>query len=132
MAGTTGFLGVSLALRVIEAMTFSVLKSRSSCVYSVKPQRVSNYFSIGKKRGQPKGQPKGQSKKTKANELVKQMLYEGKPTLFGNKVTASEDLLNFFGSQKKKDDLSDSLLQAVALLDWSEMAKDLYAFQTVE
>lgn len=117
--GGSGFLGISLGLRILEAMTFGVLRSRSSCVYSIRPMRVSNYFRIGSSHGRTL------NKKCNATHLVLQMLLEGKATPFGNTVTASDELLDYYRHQKKKDDLSDTLLQALALLDWSQMSREL-------
>ena len=119
IGGGSGFLGISLRLRALEAMTYGVLRSKNSHVYSILPVRVSNYLELSETKA------KSKLKKKKAVALVQQLLLEGKETPFGDIVTASEEQLNYFSSQKKKDDLSDCLLQAVAVLDWSHMSRQL-------
>ena len=117
-AVSTGFLGISVQLRCLEATLYTLLsQQRRGPVHSLLPTRVAGYFGI-------KGSKAG--KKKAAVDLVRVMAVEQRQaTPLGEEVQLPGELVEFFQAAKKKDDLSDSLLQAVALLDWSTMSKHL-------
>ena len=109
-----GFLAVSVELRTLEAMLFAVAKQRKERVYSILPKRTAQYFGIG-----------GSIRKRASVKLVKELMRCERATPLGDTVTLSEELAEYFDKEKKKDDLSDCLLQAVAFLEWSQMAVGL-------
>ena len=113
-----GFLAVGMELRCLEAMVYATLRQlRGDPVYSIPPLTLSSYFDIGKSSSS--------SKKTKAVRLVKGIVEKKQATPFGSDVSVPRDLAEFFNLRKKKDDLSDCLLQALAVIDWRNMSQIL-------
>lgn len=116
-----GFLSISIQLRALEAMVFSVFKlTRSSPVHTLSPGRVSRYFGTNGIAG------KGDKKRASV-ELATALIDPSNPlrTPLGNALQVPTHLVQYFTEQRKQDDLSDCLLQAVAVLDWSKMAEQL-------
>ena len=120
-----GFLEISVRLRTLEAMVHAILNQRDagSCVRSIPALQVGSYFEIS---GQS-GKSKTLLKKKAAINLITELITPGSSccTPMGIQADVPELLVNYFNSQKKKDDLSDCLLQALALLDWKTMILQL-------
>ena len=116
---TLGFLGISIELRIIEAFVHALARTAlSTPVQSIDARMVAHYFGIRAKNRQ--------AKKKAAVELVSQILSDTDHlTPMGNKTHVPDDLKVYFLKEKKKDDLSDSLLQAIAVFEWGQMAQDL-------
>lgn len=115
-----GFLNISVELRTLEAMVFAIAKlTRQVPVYSLVATRVSRYFCINN--------TKRAVKKKLAVELVRRFLDPNEPlvTPLGNRLDVPSELIKYFEGQSKKDDLSDCMLQALAVMDWSKMAQQL-------
>ena len=116
-----GFLGISIQMRVLEAMLFAVIKQKKpATVFVIQPRRVSEYFGISRDRSR--------GKKQAAISLTRELLSTDglyTKTPLGNSITASKELAKYFDEEKKRDDLSDCLLQATTFLEWSEMAQEL-------
>ena len=113
-----GFLAVGMELRCLEAMVYVTLRHlRGESVHSLPPQRISSYFEIRKSSSA--------SKKTKAVKLVRDLIEGETRTPLGSMVCVSQEMVEFFHSRKKKDDLSDCLLQALAVLDWRSMSQQM-------
>lgn len=116
--GKQGFLAISLQLRCLEAMVYAILSQKQEAlVHSLLPRLVASYFEI-KADTRPK-------KKRLTVELAMCLIDQKQRTPLGMKVCASDEVAEYFRSMKKKDDLGDSLLQALALLDWSQMCRGL-------
>ncbi len=119
-----GFLAIGMELRCLEAMVYATLRElRGDPVHSIPPQRVSNYFAIGKSPSNSKSP--SNNKKTKAVRMVRDLVESKQATPLGKELLVSQELVEFFNSRKKKDDLSDCLLQALAVLDWKNMSQEL-------
>lgn len=106
---------ISVQLKVIEMALHAAL-SRSYSVIGVNPKRISSYFEYDSYH---------LNKKIAVVRVAKAMLFEKQPTPLGNLVTTSDEILENFPSHKKKDDLCDALLQAVAIMEWKQMYKEL-------
>lgn len=112
-----GFMGISLKLRCLEAMIYATLsQQKDGTVQSILPSRVSSYFELV---------GKGTQKKKAAVELVRELVEQRRTTPLGQTIRVPEELREYFLASKKKDDLSDCLLQGLSLLDWSNMCKTL-------
>lgn len=112
-----GFLNISVELRCLEAMMYALLRSKGAFVHSLNAKLVAQYFSTSAKTSA--------TKKRNAVKLVGEVTEEQLRTPLGEKAKFSEESLQFFRTRKKKDDLSDCLLQGLALLDWSHMCQRL-------
>ena len=114
-----GFLGISIELRILEAFVYAVASTTlSTHVQSVDAKMVAQYFGISA--------VKSLAKKKAAIEVVNRLLYEkDNKTPMGNEVSISDQFKANFWKEKKKDDLSDCLLQAIAVFEWGQMAQDL-------
>ena len=114
-----GFLGISIELRILEAFMHALGRTMlSTPVQSVDAKMVAQYFGIRAKNSK--------AKKKAAVDLVSSILFEKEqPTPMGNNINLSDDLKTYFSNEKKKDDLSDCLLQAIAVIEWGQLAKDL-------
>lgn len=64
-------------------------------------------------------------KKRNAVKLVQEMVEKRQQTPLGRNVGVSEEELGYFRTARKKDDLSDSLLVGLAVLDWSHMCRGM-------
>ena len=118
-----GFLHVSVQLRVLEAMLFAVLKeTRKAPVYSILPSMSSQYFGIARLN---KPRVKKQAFVSMTRSLLGVCDSDCEKTPMGNELRVSSKIKEYFEEQRKSDDLSDCLLQAVALLEWSQIARDL-------
>ena len=128
--GSKSFLGISLQLRTLEMAVFSALMGGvSSSVFTLSPAVVKQYFCYNLSYNPTKA-----TKATKASKAFKKnaaisfttkLLFDRKMTPFGNIVTGTDSILDVFSSASKQDDLADALLQAVAFMEMSQMAKDL-------
>ena len=107
-----------MQLRTLEAIVYAVLSQRpNTFVQSILPKRVSSYFTIEANKSM---------KKKSTIKLVQELIDKNsdRTTPMGCKVNISEDLVEYFNAEKKKDDLSDCLLFSLAVLDWSLMVKE--------
>jgi len=73
------------------------------------PERVARYFDL----------PKGSAKKAASVTLITGMIAK-------RQLKLPSTLFNIFESSRKKDDLSDSMLQAVAFFEWQRNSSELH------
>jgi len=83
-------------------------------VASIDPKRVAFTFDL----------QSGAQKKKDAIRLVKDVIAQ--KALLDNKVLIPSDLVTYFEQQKKQDDLSDALLQAIAYISWNKNRGNLH------
>ncbi len=107
---------VSVKLKVIEMALYAALTSQSFNAGGVNPKRVSYYFEYDSYH---------LNKKRAAVWVAKLLLLEEHRTPLGNLVTTSDRILKVFQSHRKKDDLCDAMLQAVAVMEWKKMHEEL-------
>lgn len=107
------FMEISIHLRTLEAMFYVLIQERKhSPIYIVLPRMIAQYFGI-----------KGiVDKKHAATRLVEKFVNSSVYTPMGNTLVVSRPCMQQFYSQKKRDDMSDSFLQAVAFLEWRHMS----------
>lgn len=89
-----------LRVNFVEAMLHCFLLGRAT---SVLPDRVASTF----------GLPKGREKKKASTDTVQRLIAE-------HQVAMPGPLHDYYMAARKKDDLSDSLLQAIAFFRWRE------------
>ena len=112
-----GILGISLELQCLETMTYALLRNRGTLVHSIGAKQVAKYFGTSATTSA--------QKKKNAVKLAQEMVEKQRPTPLGRRVGVSEEELRYFQSARKKDDLSDSLLGSLTVLDWSHMCQGL-------
>jgi hypothetical protein len=97
-------------LNVLEAQVHCLLWPNT---FGVKPDRVARLMDL----------PKGAKKKEAAVKIVKGLLHE-QPSSMEQTLTTlpivPPALVEMFEKEKKRDDLSDCLLQALAVLHWNK------------
>lgn len=102
-------LEIIMRLAILEAQLYCFLAEKNNYkTVPVNPGAVAKFFNL----------PTGKEKKSSAVLLVKQMLKEGKI------ISCSSALESYFLTQKKQDDLADSLLQAVASLEFRKNCRE--------
>lgn len=102
----------TLRVNMVEAMLWSALQCMTDpgmVKEAVSPVAVEKYWSDIK--GFHSEENQLSSKKKRSELLVTKLLSN-------NYIDCNPELLNMFACEKKKDDLSDSMLQGLAWLDW--------------
>lgn len=99
-------LEIIMRLAILEAQLHCFLYGKFESIVPVNPGSIARYFDL----------PTGKEKKSAAVLIAKDLLQK-------ERVLAPENLKAFFLGQKKQDDLADSLLQAVASMEFRRNCK---------
>lgn len=97
-AGSHAIPEAILRVNFVEIMLHCCLKGRA---ISVLPDRVASCFNL----------PKGPEKKKASVQVVKGLMAE-------SRIKLSDDALSVYHGNRKQDDLSDCILQALAFFQW--------------
>lgn len=113
-----GFLGISIQLRILEAMFLAtIMHLKQKPLYIIQPRMRFGYFDI-------RATHSAARKKASVN-MVDNILSQRGTTPLGSDIVVPDTLQAYFYEQNKQDDLSDSLLQALAFMEWNHMDDEL-------
>ncbi len=104
-----------MRLAILEAQLHCYLSEKYHTI-PVNPGSVAKFFKL----------PTGKDKKSAAVVLVKEMLKKG------HVLSRSSALESYFLAQKKQDDLADSLLQAIASLEFRKNCCEFIEYYEIE
>ena len=128
-----GLLQVGIELRTREAMLYAVARKDHPGMQtiSVSPTAVGGYFGINTdtdddaRHPDPGSNNKHASNKRKptSSELVESLIGDHPgPTPLGDSLTVPGNMVDYFTAQERREDLSESLLQALAVVEWNRLA----------
>lgn len=103
----------------LETALYAHLSAAGTSCEPVIPRRVSDHFGLVAEIDKGAKGP-NKAKKRRAVELVTKWTAGVE-----SPVTIPQPLIEYFRSQKKRDDLSDALLQAVAYMQWRDFSLSL-------
>lgn len=124
----SGFLDISVQLKSLEAMFYGILRTvKDVPVLTILPRMTSQYFDVShsQRRAKKKAAVDLVTNLISTERLHTDAVHQIVVTPLGNRVNCLLELVEYFEKEDKKDDLSDSLLQAVGFMEWSQMAKEL-------